>query len=302
MGEAAGPEIYACSLTVTRQNTRVLSTLCIALLCYSHTDCKMPIILPQLPESMFSSYDPSYVPGYTGYTQKIRSDKGEIYGNATFKSADYEPGLQRPSQLHVSGWGGNHSPLINVQLGGKTSNTSRGHTGNWNNKNGYFHPLNGKYSFARMNYPYNGNPENSSAIKAIEEVKYELSRPANWTSPENATFDSLRDGIIRQSSFHGRNEQFTGTSSFPSYRKAKMIKKFQNDITERPLSTRLYNTNDYLQRRQGKLIYRTDCGLLPNYSGYIPGQMFAIGNTWGRSSVNALEKLHEQSFQWTSLI
>ncbi|XP_075047145.1 uncharacterized protein LOC142107544 [Mixophyes fleayi] len=261
----------------------------------------MPIILPQLHESMFSSYDPTYAPGYTGYTRKLQSDKGKIYGNATLKSVENEPGLQRPSQLPGSGWGSIHSPLVNVQLGGRNSNTSREDTENWNNKNGYFHPLNGKYYFTRINHTYDGNPETSSAIKAIEEIKYELSKPAKWTPSTMATFDSLKYGGIRQSHCNGRNEQITESSSFPSYRNGNMKKTLKNDITEKEVSTRLYNNNGYLQRRQGKLIYRTDYGLLPNYSGYTPGQMFAIGSTWGRSSVNAIGKLHEQSFQWTSL-
>lgn len=88
----------------------------------------MPIILPQLPDSLFSSYDPTYVPGYTGFTPKLHSDQGKIYGNATLRSVNYEPGVQRSR--------GNHIPSFNVELGGNVSNFARGDAETWNNKRG----------------------------------------------------------------------------------------------------------------------------------------------------------------------
>ncbi|CAK8680838.1 unnamed protein product [Clavelina lepadiformis] len=34
-------------------------------------------------------------------------------------------------------------------------------------------------------------------------------------------------------------------------------------------------------------IYHVEKGLIPNYSGYVPGQKFRYGNTWTRETVNA---------------
>ncbi|XP_002131258.2 uncharacterized protein LOC100180027 [Ciona intestinalis] len=34
-------------------------------------------------------------------------------------------------------------------------------------------------------------------------------------------------------------------------------------------------------------IYHTQAGLMPNYSGYVPGQKFRYGKTWARETVNA---------------
>ncbi|XP_044141644.1 uncharacterized protein LOC122931623 isoform X2 [Bufo gargarizans] len=202
----------------------------------------MPIILPQLPESLFSSYDPKYVPGYTAYTPKLRSEQG------------------------------------------------------------YFHPSSGKYFYTQRNHTYDGNPRTSSAIKVIEEIKYDLSTPAKFTLPEKDRWASIREGSLRERSKHnGRNEQTGEVPGHPSYRNENLKNIFKEDLIGSNPSTKLSHTNEYLQRRQGKLIYRANSGLLPNYSGYTPGQMFSIGSTWGKSSVNAIGKLHEQRFQWTSL-
>ncbi|XP_044141638.1 protein FAM166B-like isoform X1 [Bufo gargarizans] len=254
----------------------------------------MPIILPQLPESLFSSYDPKYVPGYTAYTPKLRSEQGKIYGNATLKSANYEPGLQSCA--------GNCIPSFKLELGEKVSNFSKEDAESWNNHHGYFHPSSGKYFYTQRNHTYDGNPRTSSAIKVIEEIKYDLSTPAKFTLPEKDRWASIREGSLRERSKHnGRNEQTGEVPGHPSYRNENLKNIFKEDLIGSNPSTKLSHTNEYLQRRQGKLIYRANSGLLPNYSGYTPGQMFSIGSTWGKSSVNAIGKLHEQRFQWTSL-
>ncbi|XP_077137071.1 ciliary microtubule inner protein 2B-like [Ranitomeya variabilis] len=256
----------------------------------------MPIILPQLPESLFSTYDPKYVPGYTSFSPKLHSIQGEVYGNAILRSVNYEPGHQR--------CGGNHIPSFNIELGGNISHIPRDDAGNWNNKHvqEYFHPSSGKYLFTQRKHTYDGNPQTSSAIKAIEEIKYELSTPVKCASSEINRWASLRGSTSRErSKSYGRTEQTGEMSGFPSYRNEKMKNIFKEDLSEKNALTKLTDTNVYLQKRQGKLIYRTNSGLLPNYSGYTPGQMFSIGSTWGRSSVDAIGKLHEQKFQWTSL-
>ncbi|XP_069820484.1 ciliary microtubule inner protein 2B-like [Dendropsophus ebraccatus] len=247
----------------------------------------MPIILPQIPESLFSTYDPKYVPCYTGFTPKLRSEQGKIYGNATLRSSNYEPGLQR--------YGDNHMPSFNIELGENISNFPRGDAENWNNKQGYFHPSNGKYFYTQTNHTYDRSPQTSSAIKAIEEIKYQLSMPTKCTSSEKD-----RDSTLR-SKCNGRAEQTVDMSSLSSHKNENIKKIFKEDVTEQKPCTRLSHTDDYLQRRQGKVIYRTKSGLLPNYSGYTPGQMFSIGSTWGRSSANAIGKMQQQTFQLTSL-
>ncbi|XP_073507894.1 ciliary microtubule inner protein 2B-like [Phyllobates terribilis] len=253
----------------------------------------MPIILPQLPDTLFSSYDPKYVPGYTGFSPKLRSVQGEVYGNATLRSANYEPGQR---------CGGYHIPSFNMELGVNVSHIPRDDVENWNNKHGYFHPSSGRYLFTQRKHIYDGNPQTSSAIQAIEEIKYELRTPVKCASSEMDRWTSLREGTSRERSTScGRTEQTGEMSGFPSLKNEKMKKIFKEDLAEKNALTKLSDTNAYLQKRQGKLIYRTNSGLLPNYSGYTPGQMFSIGSTWGRSSENAIGKLHEQKFQWTSL-
>ncbi|XP_071982644.1 uncharacterized protein [Engystomops pustulosus] len=254
----------------------------------------MPIILPQLPESLFSSYDPKYIPGYIGYTPKLRSQQGKIYGNATLRSSNYEPGRHT--------YEGNHNPCFNIEIGDNISNFSRGDAENWNNKQGYFYPSSGKYFYTRTKHTYDGSPQTSSAIKAIEEIKNELGTPAKCTSSDMERWPSLKNSTLMERSPYNRRTEQTGERTHVSSSKNEKMKKiFTEDFIENNHSAKLSNTSDYLQRRQGKLIYRINSGLLPNYSGYTPGQMFSIGSTWGKSSLNAIEKLHKQQFQWTSL-
>ncbi|XP_072260662.1 ciliary microtubule inner protein 2B-like [Pyxicephalus adspersus] len=263
----------------------------------------MPVILPQLPQSMFSSYDPTYIPGYTGYTSKLRSDRGYLYGNATLQSRDYEPGLQRSLQLPVSAWR-NYSSSSDLHLGGIISNIPRENAENWNNKSGYFYPASGKYHITRMNHTLDGDPKMSSAINAIEEIKNELTEPTVLMPSKTDRCASVQNSLQtpKQAARCIRDvEQIAEPSCSPIYKNEKMKKNLRNDYKVKEHSSGIPVKNDYFQRRQGKIIYRTNSGLLPNYSGYTPGQMFLIGTTWGRSSVNALGKLQDQKFQWTSL-
>ncbi|XP_077331523.1 uncharacterized protein LOC143974231 [Lithobates pipiens] len=263
----------------------------------------MPVILPQLSASMFSSYDPRYIPGYTGYTSKLRSDRGNIYGNATLQSRDYEPGLQRSSELPVSAWRENYRASSDLHLGGVITNIASENAENWNNKNGYFHPVSGKYHIIRMNHTLDGDPKTSSAINAIEEVKYGLTNPAKSMPLETRRCASLQNRLEtpkQAARCIKRAGQIAESSSTPTNINQKS-KTNQTDYIGKEHSSTIPMKNEFLQTKQGKIIYRTNSGLLPNYSGYTPGQMFLIGNTWGRSSVNALGKLREQRFQWTSL-
>ncbi|XP_018427325.1 PREDICTED: uncharacterized protein LOC108799888 [Nanorana parkeri] len=232
----------------------------------------MPVILPQLPESMFSTYDPRYVPGYTGYTSKLRSDRGNIYGNATLQSQDYEPGLQRSSQIPVSAWRENYRLSSDLHLGGIISNVPRENAEIWNNKSGYYLPASGKYHIIRMNYTLDGDPKTSSAITAIEEIKYELSKPAKWLSSKTercASSQISRETPKQAARCIRRADQIAESSCSPTCRNEMMKKTLKNDLTEKELSSSIPLKNNFLQR-QGKIIYRTNSGLLPNYSGYAP--------------------------------
>ncbi|XP_040217903.1 uncharacterized protein LOC120947028 isoform X2 [Rana temporaria] len=168
---------------------------------------------------------------------------------------------------------------------------------------GYFHPASGKYHIIRRNHTLDGDPKTSSAINAIEEIKYELTNPAKSMPLETRRCVSLQNSLEtpkQAARCIKRASQIAESSSTPTNRNEKS-KTHQPDFIGKERSSTIPMKNELLQRKQGKIIYRTNSGLLPNYSGYTPGQMFVIGSTWGRSSVNALGKLREQRFQWTSL-
>ncbi|OCU00882.1 uncharacterized protein LOC108713500 [Xenopus laevis] len=252
----------------------------------------MPIILPQLPEVMFSTYDPQYIPGYTTQIPKLRSDAGYIYGNATQTSSNHEPGVQRCTNLPLTGWRDRQGPVISMHSG--TRDIPREQAESWNIKKGYFYPIKRRYYATGINNMYNGDLRISTAIQTVEGIKHELHSPdqlKTFTSDTSKHLRMSRESLKQKATFHGRSEQ-----ERPLPRLSPFAEKNERD----PIPSS-YTTN-YNQEQQGKLIYRTDSGILPNYGGYIPGQMFAIGKTWGKTSVNALGKLKEQPFVWTSLL
>ncbi|XP_068127426.1 uncharacterized protein [Hyperolius riggenbachi] len=238
---------------------------------------------------------------YTAYLPKFRCDRGSVYGNATLQPRDYEPGRQRSAHLPGSAWRENYSTALPLHLGGTISNVARENAENWNNKNGYFNPASGKYHITQMRHILDGDPETTKAINAIEEIKYELRKPSVQMPSGIDRCDSLRKGLRTA----GQPSQcVTGAQQLDkpaTFRNEKMTKSIRNEFTGKERPTSLCTKEDYFQRRQGKIIYRTNGGLLPNYAGYIPGQMFLIGNTWGRDSFDAMGKHQNQKFQWTSL-
>ncbi|XP_053312369.1 uncharacterized protein LOC128474122 [Spea bombifrons] len=265
----------------------------------------MPVILPQLPKSMFTSYDPKYTPGYTSFVPKLRSDIGKVYGNANLRFLDHEPGLRRTQRVSFMEWDNQHGPSRSAHLDRRVFDhhskmTVQGHEKNWNNQNGYFHQGDTKYPFTQMRHTHDGDPRTSSVIYTVEQIKHDLNKPMEWMPSEPDRYGSLRheqDSMKYPSSCHERSEQIYPSSNLLPTGNVKM-----KEINDREPAKNICKTNDYIQKRQGKLIYRTDGGLMPNYSGYTPGQMFAFGKTWGRSSRNAIEKVHGQPFLWTSLL
>ncbi|XP_039261041.1 uncharacterized protein LOC120337338 [Styela clava] len=48
-----------------------------------------------------------------------------------------------------------------------------------------------------------------------------------------------------------------------------------------------YRQSAFKFRLPAQHIYHTKAGLMPNYSGYVPGQAFRYGGTWARETANA---------------
>lgn len=298
MGTASA-RITAQTVTVTRQR-KDPSTVHVASCVSSAPAPKMPILLPQLPTLMFSTYNPSYIPGYTGYTPKLRSHRGSIFGKAAFQFCDTEPGFQRSLYFPLSARREKNSLSSDLHLKETPSGMPRDNVENWNSKSACFYPARGKYNFIRVNHTLDGDPKISKAINAIEKTKHELSKPAHKdrcasvpsglkTPKEAAKCTTVADQAQRAESPHS-----------PTHKQDK-LKTVKKDVTEKKHSSDMTTKSDLLPQKKGKIIYRTDSGLLPNYSGYIPGQTFNIGKTWGRSTVDALGKYRGQEFHFTSL-
>ncbi|KAE8632531.1 hypothetical protein XENTR_v10001569 [Xenopus tropicalis] len=233
----------------------------------------MPIILPQLPEVMFSTYDPQYIPGYTTQIPKLRSDTGNIYGNATQTVVNHEPGVHRATNLPLTGWCDRQGPVITMHSG--TRAIPKEQAESWNVKKGYLYPVNGRNYATGINTVYNGDLRISSAIQTVEGIKHELHSPGQWKTYISDTSGHLGrpGGSSRQATFHGRSEQERPLPRLSPYaeKKERLLKKERNESDPIPNS---YKTNYNNHEQQERLIYRTDSGILPNYGGYIPGKKF----------------------------
>ncbi|XP_043920233.1 protein FAM166B-like [Protopterus annectens] len=69
---------------------------------------------------------------------------------------------------------------------------------------------------------------------------------------------------------------------------------------ERPV-TECGRMEDYAQNRQGRVIYKRETGIVPNYAGYVPGEKFTHGKTWTLTTENTLGIGKHKPFQRTSL-
>ncbi|KAM4710338.1 uncharacterized protein O3C94_000303 [Discoglossus pictus] len=269
----------------------------------------MPITLPQHPESMFSTYDPYYEPGYTGYIPKLRSNIDNIYGNATVRFLHYEPGLQKSARPALIGYDDQRGPARSVHFDTNVfSDAQRNNPTQHADKSiitkGHFSPVNGNDYLTQMNYMQDCDPRTSATIQTVEEIKRDW--PGKWMSSETDRCGTYRYGLekARQTSTsperHQQRVTFSAHSSY-GYEKTDNVSKKVPKSKEQAPFIGLSKTKDYNLKRQGKLIYRPDSGIIPNYAGFTPGQTSEIGKTWGKSTVNVIAKQQQQPFQWTSL-
>ncbi|XP_077201733.1 ciliary microtubule inner protein 2B-like [Paroedura picta] len=238
---------------------------------------------------MFSDFS-SYVPGYTGFIPKLQSVVGETYGNATRKLLSRRAKLLRLSHSAFSLPEHRYHPSRSFRWPDKYHHPQLSQEDG--NAIHEYLPMRPKRDGSARRLIYDGAPQTTCAIQSIEKVKASLKPP-----PKPSATSQLR----RTKPTKSRSS--TVPSLPPDKGVSKIIgttisktEKVQN-LEEIPS---LAAKRESLQKQQGKRIYRPGYGLLPNYTGYVPGHKFSFGKTWGASTRNSLEAGKRQPLLWTS--
>ncbi|XP_067885027.1 ciliary microtubule inner protein 2B-like [Heterodontus francisci] len=243
----------------------------------------MPFPLPLKTENVFSTFDPNFMPGYGGYIPKLQSRLGETYGNATLGLLSYEPGQPKSPRLTLTQTKPLYNPqvprhLLNRTYGHPEITTYAGQVQKTNIKNGYFYPRDGKYHFALKNYVYDNNPEATSAIQTIEELKQlemEQCKRSDMIAPNMSSrpLSTIAPDEIRPPD---------SCTFIPM-----VCEPFFDPCL--PSRMNMFQTPDQKPTEQhSRIIYRHDSSLHPTYNGFVPGHQFEVGKNWEHSTFNAL--------------
>ncbi|XP_078071474.1 ciliary microtubule inner protein 2B-like [Mustelus asterias] len=249
----------------------------------------MPFPLPLKAENVFSTFDPNFMPGYGGYIPKLQSRFGETYGNATLGLLSYEPGQPKSPRLTLTQTKPLYNPqvprhLLNRTYGHPEITTYAGQVQNTNIKNGYFYPRDGKYHFALKNCVYDNNPEATSAIQTIEELKRREMTECKRSDLIAPNMSSRPPSAIPLGEIKPPDSCFF------------IPVKYEPFDPCHPRRMDMFQTPDQnLMEQNSRIIYRHDSSLHPTYNGFVPGQQFEIGKNWGRSTFNALGIGEEKS-------
>nr|XP_056704923.1 protein FAM166B-like [Euleptes europaea] len=236
------------------------------------------------------SDQPSYIPGYTGFIPKLQSVVGETYGNATRKLISHQAKLLRLSHSTFSLPGHRYHPSRPLrwldkyyypQLAQEDGNTTCEYL-----------PTSTKRAGSARRLVYDGDPQTTSAIQSIEKVKADLKPPPKLRATSQLSLTKLAETVS------------STTPSLPPDKGLSRIVRTAISKTENVQNTGIPslapNKRETLRKQRGKLLYRTDCGLLPNYTGYVPGHKFSFGKTWGASTRGSLGTRKPQPVLWTS--
>ncbi|XP_048381772.1 protein FAM166B-like isoform X2 [Stegostoma tigrinum] len=243
----------------------------------------MPFTLPLKTQDVFSTFDPNFMPGYGGYIPKLQSRLGETYGNATLGLLSYEPGQPKAPRLTLTQTKALYNPqvprhLLNRTYGHPEITTYAGQVQNTNIKNGYFYPRDGKYHFALKDCVYDNNPEATSAIQTIEELK------------QREMMECNRSDLIAPNISSRPKTAFAQDEIKPPDSCAFIPMIYEPSIDPcHPRKMDLFQTPDQKPVEQhSRIIYKPDSSLHPTYNGFVPGQQFKFGKNWGHSTYNAL--------------
>ncbi|XP_048358839.1 protein FAM166B-like [Sphaerodactylus townsendi] len=244
---------------------------------------------------MFSDHS-SYIPGYTGFIPKLQSVVGETYGNATRKLLSHQATLLRLSHSEFSLPGHKYHPSRSEQIS-QIKQPDKCHYPQLTQEDGNatyeYLPTSTKRPGFAQNLIYDGTPQTTSAIQSMEKVKADVKPPSKPSTANQLGLTKLAESVSSTAPGLPLDKDLSRTVNI-SISTAEKARNTEGIPFLAP------KKREKLRKQQGKLIYRTDCNLLPNYTGYIPGHKFSFGKTWGASTRGILRAGKWRSVIWTS--
>ncbi|XP_066566751.1 uncharacterized protein LOC136754640 isoform X2 [Amia ocellicauda] len=177
---------------------------------------------------------------------------------------------------------------------------------------GYVYPYLSRYDRYQKQYMLDNDLRTRVAICTVEEAKRQLAesseratqrneRPSRESDPGARSASNVSGQRMSATPKQPRPMTATGDdTTWPGKSNAQSAGCGNSSMRVQRQTAVQEQEGDALGR-QGRIIYKAHSGIIPNYAGYVPGQRFSYGKTWGVSTVNPLCITNQKPFQWTSL-
>ncbi|XP_031133921.1 protein FAM166B [Sander lucioperca] len=256
--------------------------------------------------------DPHYVPGYTGYCPQLKYNMGKSYGQLTAELLT-SPEVKHSNRLvlhtgHVPSTESDASLTLRSIPDSNLKKMIPGYTGFIPKSQNYFACSYAETSRKALSEFYQDQRQSTHLPDVVNYTNQQFERPRppltaisnkvityrplkSFTSTEKPYFmddDNPHKYFISGFTGHVPKSRFLIGKGFPITTNQALIqfgKQQQTDPMSQVIPGRKESTITPMPT-----IYPSNRGVVPSFTGHIPGYQFMYGQTFGQLSQNALEK------------
>ncbi|XP_078128276.1 ciliary microtubule inner protein 2B [Sander vitreus] len=256
--------------------------------------------------------DPHYVPGYTGYCPQLKYNMGKSYGQLTAELLT-SPEVKHSNRLvlhtgHVPSTESDAGLTLRSIPDSNLKKMIPGYTGFIPKSQNYFACSYAETSRRALSEFYQDQRQSTHLADVVNYTNQQFERPRppltaisnkvityrplkSFTPTENPYFmddDNPHKYFISGFTGHVPKSRFLIGKGFPITTNQALIqfgKQQQTDPMSQVIPARKESTITPMPT-----IYPSNRGVVPSFTGHIPGYQFMYGQTFGQLSQNALEK------------